>query len=139
MDSVKQTYRDVEVEAKKAMRDADGHDAGDDLANLGDEVRKDLGNAGDEVREALGRRRRRRPPPHRQSSRLIDRHEARRRPARRRRGPGSSITRPSHDPTHDPPGCSRAGRAATCMQWIALGATHTLDHPPRIIRVVTPA
>jgi hypothetical protein len=54
MDSVKQTYRDAEVAVKKAARDADGHDAGDDIANLGDEVRKDLANAGDEVRKDLG-------------------------------------------------------------------------------------
>jgi hypothetical protein len=54
MDTLKQTYRDAEVEAKKAVRDVDGHDAGDDIANAGDEIRKDLANAGDEVRKDLG-------------------------------------------------------------------------------------
>lgn len=54
MDTAKQTYRNVETETKKSLRDADGHDVGDDLANLGDEVRKNLGNAGDEVRKNVG-------------------------------------------------------------------------------------
>jgi hypothetical protein len=53
MDTAKQTHRNVETETKKALRDADRHDVGDDRGNLGDEVRKDLGSAG-EVRKDLG-------------------------------------------------------------------------------------
>ena len=53
MDTTKQAYREVEQDAKKALRDADGHDIKDDLGNLGDEVRKNLENAGDEVRKNL--------------------------------------------------------------------------------------
>jgi hypothetical protein len=53
MEDVKQMGRDVEVEAKKRLRDADGHDLTDDLGNAGDEIRRDLGNAGDHAREAI--------------------------------------------------------------------------------------
>jgi hypothetical protein len=53
MDQVKATYRDAEVATKKKLRDADGHDLSDDVANAGDEIRKDLGNAGDHARSTL--------------------------------------------------------------------------------------
>lgn len=50
MDDVKRAGREVETETKKGMRELDGHDLGDDIANAGDEVKKDLGNLGDDVR-----------------------------------------------------------------------------------------
>lgn len=50
MDQAKQAGREVETETKKGMRELDGHDLGDDIANTGDEVKKDLGNFGDDVR-----------------------------------------------------------------------------------------
>ena len=50
MDDVKRVGREVETEAKKGMRELDGHDLGDDIGNAGDEVKKDLGNLGDDVR-----------------------------------------------------------------------------------------
>jgi hypothetical protein len=50
MDDVKRVGREVETEAKKGMRELDGHDLGDDVGNAGDEVKKDLGNLGDELR-----------------------------------------------------------------------------------------
>jgi hypothetical protein len=53
MDTAKETYRDIEQDTKKVVRDADGHDLGDDLGNAGDEVRKDLGNAGDRARREI--------------------------------------------------------------------------------------
>jgi hypothetical protein len=49
MDDVKKTYREGEQDAKKAWRDADGHESlSDKVGNVGDELRKDAGNAGDE-------------------------------------------------------------------------------------------
>lgn len=53
MDSAKETYRHIEQDTKKVVRDTDGHDVGDDLGNAGDEVRKDLGNAGDAARREI--------------------------------------------------------------------------------------
>jgi hypothetical protein len=50
MDDVKRAGREIETDAKKGMRELDGHDLGDDIANAGDEVKKDLGNLGDDVR-----------------------------------------------------------------------------------------
>jgi hypothetical protein len=50
MDDVKRVGREVETEAKKGMRELDGHDLGDDIGNAGDEVKKDLGNLGDDLR-----------------------------------------------------------------------------------------
>ena len=50
MDDIKRAGREVETETKKGMRELDGHDLGDDIANTGDEVKKDLGNLGDDVR-----------------------------------------------------------------------------------------
>lgn len=50
MDQMKQAGREVETEAKKTVRDLDGHDLGDDLGNAGDEIKKDLGNFGDDLR-----------------------------------------------------------------------------------------
>jgi hypothetical protein len=52
MDDVKRVGREVETEAKKGMRDLDGHDLGDDIGNAGDEVKKDLGNLGDDLRRS---------------------------------------------------------------------------------------
>jgi hypothetical protein len=53
MDTAKETYRDIEQDTKKVLRDADGHDVGDDVGNAGDEVRKDLGNVGDRARREI--------------------------------------------------------------------------------------
>jgi len=50
MDQVKQAGREIETETKKGLRELDGHDLGDDIANAGDEVKKDLGNLGDDLR-----------------------------------------------------------------------------------------
>ena len=50
MDQVKHAGREVETDAKKGLRELDGHDLGDDIANAGDEIKKDLGNVGDKVR-----------------------------------------------------------------------------------------
>ena len=50
MDQLKQAGREVETETKKGMRELDGHDLGDDVANAGDELKKDLGNLGDDLR-----------------------------------------------------------------------------------------
>jgi len=54
MDQVKRASREVETEAKRGMRELDGHDLGDDVENAGDEVKKDLGNLSDDLRR--GRR-----------------------------------------------------------------------------------
>ena len=50
MDDVKRMYREGEQKVKEGVRELDGHDAGDDIGNAGDKLRKDLGNAGDEFR-----------------------------------------------------------------------------------------
>ena len=50
MDQAKQAGREIETETKKGMRELDGHDLGDDIANAGDEVKKGLGNLGDGLR-----------------------------------------------------------------------------------------
>jgi hypothetical protein len=55
VDDYKKAGREIETEAKKQVRDLDGHDLGDDIGNAGDEIRKHLGNAGDEIREGLDR------------------------------------------------------------------------------------
>ena len=55
MDQLKQAGREVETETKKGMRELDGHDLGDDVANAGDEIKKDLGNLGDDLRREAGR------------------------------------------------------------------------------------
>ena len=39
-DEAKRAGREVETETKKGMRELDGHDLGDDIANAGDEVKK---------------------------------------------------------------------------------------------------
>ena len=49
MDDLKQAGREVETDAKKASRNWDGEDLGDEVANTGDEIKKNLGNAGDEL------------------------------------------------------------------------------------------
>jgi len=51
MDQVKITGRDVATETKKRIRDLDGHDLGDDVANIKDEIGKDAGNLGDRLHE----------------------------------------------------------------------------------------
>jgi hypothetical protein len=53
MDQIKRTGREVETETKKQVRELDGHDLGDDIANTKDEVKKDLGNLGDDVRRGV--------------------------------------------------------------------------------------
>lgn len=50
MDQLKQAGREVETETKKGIRELDGHDLGDDVANVGDEIKQDLGNLGDDLR-----------------------------------------------------------------------------------------
>ncbi len=50
MDEAKRAGREIETETKKGMRELDGHDLGDDVANAGDEAKKDLGNLGDDLR-----------------------------------------------------------------------------------------
>ncbi len=50
MDDAKQIYREGETGVKKTGREIDGHDVGDDLGNVGDEIRKNLGNVGDDLR-----------------------------------------------------------------------------------------
>ena len=50
MDDAKKIYREGENKVREAGREFDGHDAGDDVGNLGDDIRKDLGNAGDDMR-----------------------------------------------------------------------------------------
>jgi hypothetical protein len=54
VDDLKRAGRDAEVEAKRRIRDLDGHDVVDDVKNAGDEVRRDIGNAGDEIRRDIG-------------------------------------------------------------------------------------
>ena len=49
MDQVKQAGREIETETKKGLRELDGHDLGDDIANAGDEA----GRAGDRSRQHL--------------------------------------------------------------------------------------
>jgi hypothetical protein len=56
MDDVKREYREVEKGAKKAWRNADGHeDLGDKLGNAGDEIRTGLGNVGDDIAREIDR------------------------------------------------------------------------------------
>ncbi len=53
MGTIKQTTREIETRAKARLRDLDGHDIGDDVANARDEIRERLANAGDRVRETV--------------------------------------------------------------------------------------
>jgi len=55
MDQLKEAGREVETETKKGLRELDGHDLGDDVANAGDEIKKDLGNLGDNLRREVGK------------------------------------------------------------------------------------
>lgn len=50
LDDVKRAYRHTEVSLKKGVRNIDGTDLADLVANVGDEVGKDLGNVGDDLR-----------------------------------------------------------------------------------------
>lgn len=52
---VKDNLRDLKTDSKEAVRDADGHQVKDDVANAGDRIRDDLGKAGDKVREEVDR------------------------------------------------------------------------------------
>jgi len=52
---VKDKMRDLKTDAKEAVRDADGHQAKDDVANAGDRLRDDLGKAGDKLRDEADR------------------------------------------------------------------------------------
>ena len=53
MDDLKQDYRNVTTDAKKAARDADGESVDDKVGNIGDDIRRDLGNAGDQAHKEL--------------------------------------------------------------------------------------
>jgi hypothetical protein len=55
MDQLKEAGRELETETKKGLRELDGHDLGDDVANAGDEIKKDLGNFGDDLRREGGK------------------------------------------------------------------------------------
>jgi hypothetical protein len=52
MDEAKRTDRTVKTAVKKAARGIDGTDVKDQVGNAGDEAGKDLGNLGDDVRRA---------------------------------------------------------------------------------------
>ena len=52
MDDIKRGLREAENKVKEVGRELDGHDAGDDVGNAGDDIRQGLGNAGDDVRRA---------------------------------------------------------------------------------------
>jgi hypothetical protein len=52
MDDAKRIYREGEQKVKETLREVDGHDAGDDIGNAGDAIRKELGNAGDDMHRA---------------------------------------------------------------------------------------
>lgn len=49
MDHIKEAGRNIETETKKKLRDVDGHDLGDDVANARDEVKKDVANTRDRL------------------------------------------------------------------------------------------
>ncbi len=49
MDHIKEAGREVEIETKEKIRDLDGHDLGDDVANAGDQLRKHAANIRDKV------------------------------------------------------------------------------------------
>ena len=51
MDQAKITGREIATETKKRVRDLDGHDLGDDVENIKDEIGKDAGNLGDRIHE----------------------------------------------------------------------------------------
>ena len=51
MDQAKITGRDIATETKRRIRDLDGHDLGDDVRNVKDEIGKDAGNLGDRIHE----------------------------------------------------------------------------------------
>jgi len=52
---VKDTLRDAKTNTKAAVRESDGHQWSDDVANAGDRVRDDLGKLGDKVRDEVDR------------------------------------------------------------------------------------
>ncbi len=52
---VKDTLRDAKTNTKAAVRESDGHQLSDDVANAGDRVRDDLGKLGDKVRDDVDR------------------------------------------------------------------------------------
>lgn len=54
MDDLKRTVRDVEDQTRETGRAIDGHDAGDDVGNLGDDLRRGAGNLGDDLRHGAG-------------------------------------------------------------------------------------
>ena len=53
MDDIKRAGRELETDTRKKLRDLDGHDLGDDIGNVGDEIRKDVGDAGDDIRRGV--------------------------------------------------------------------------------------
>ena len=52
---VKDTLRDAKTNTKAAVRESDGHQLGDDIANAGDRVRDGLGKLGDKARDEIDR------------------------------------------------------------------------------------
>ena len=58
MDDLKAGAREVKDDAKKAWREADGkEDVGDEVGNLGDDIRRNVGNAGDKVDDEIDKAR----------------------------------------------------------------------------------
>jgi hypothetical protein len=53
MDNLKKGYREGEKKVREVGRDIDGHDVGDDVGNLGDEIKTRVGNAGDDIRTGV--------------------------------------------------------------------------------------
>jgi hypothetical protein len=51
MTDLKKTVREADKKVREAGRAIDGHDVGDDLGNLGDEIKTRVGNAGDDIRK----------------------------------------------------------------------------------------
>lgn len=52
MDEAKRAYREAATGMRKAVRGVDGTDLEDHIANAGDEAGKNLGNLGDDLRKA---------------------------------------------------------------------------------------
>jgi ElaB/YqjD/DUF883 family membrane-anchored ribosome-binding protein len=51
MSDIKRDVRDMEDDAKEALRKSDGESLGDKLANAGDRIRHGVENVGDELHE----------------------------------------------------------------------------------------
>ncbi len=59
--NVKNTLRDVKTDTKEAVRELDGHQLKDDVANAGDRARDELGKFGDKVHDEVDKARRQPP------------------------------------------------------------------------------